>query len=171
LSNPITDLSPRSRKTIDILVETGVVPTFTTFDITEEMIAKSIETYGSIGPKGNGKFNYGLARKIHGLNLLKLKFSRGAKAKDCKEGQIYLIANPAWPDHLKIGMTVDTEIRLASYQTYDPYKRFRIKHYDFVLDRRGAEKKLLDEYGIHSAEGEWIKYSDALEIIRTIRRY
>ena len=102
---------------------------------------------------------------------MRLKFSRGSKPKDCREGQVYLIANPAWPEHLKIGMTVDTEDRLASYQTYDPFKAFYIKNYEFVLDRRLAEKKLLEDFGVHLAEGEWVKHSDSLEIIKAIRTF
>ena len=161
----------RSHKTFEILEEQGVIPPYSAFDITEEMISEAIRVYGTLSPTGNGKFQYGLARKIHGLNFLKLKFSRGAKIKDCKEGMVYLIANSAWPEHLKIGMTIDLESRLSSYQTYDPFKAYYIKNYEFCLDRRAAEQELLDRFNIHVEEGEWIKHSDSLEVIKILRTF
>jgi hypothetical protein len=172
LSNPdYVGRTERIQKTVDILCANNTIPHFSAFDITEEMLDEYIRIYGSLGTGENKKFQKGFARKLAGLELLRLKFSRGAKVKDCKEGMVYLIANPAWPDHIKIGMTVDVAARLDSYQTYDPFKAFHVKHYDFCLDRRAAEKKLLEEYGIHLVDGEWIKYSDALEIIKVVRTY
>lgn len=168
LSNPTEDII---KNTIEFLVKTNIIPTYKVFDITEEMLQKYVEAYGRISGKGNGKFIYSYARKLAGLNLLKLKFSRGATYKECKEGQIYLIANPAWPDHLKIGMTVNSEARLASYQTYDPFQKYYIKHYEFVLNRKEAERKLLNDFGIHGEKGEWIRFSDAKKIIKVIQNY
>jgi hypothetical protein len=169
--SPLSNPSEKSLKTIEILSERGIIPPYSAFDITEEMISESVKVYGTLSIGGNKKFDYNLARKIHGLNLLKLKFSRGCKPKDCKEGQVYIIANPTWPDYLKIGMTVDTEDRLASYQTYDPHKAFYIKNYEFCLDRRSAEKGLLERFDVHLAEGEWIKFADSAQIIRLLRTY
>jgi hypothetical protein len=172
LSNPKEiGRTERIAETVRLLSDADIVPPYTTFDITEEMLSEYIRIYGSLAPKSNGKFQYRYARKLAGLELLRLKFHRGAKPKDCKEGQIYLIGNPAWPDHIKIGMSVDSEARLDSYQTYDPFKAFYIKNYEFVLDRREAEKKLLDDFGFHLEEGEWIKHSNSLEIIRTLRTF
>lgn len=168
MSNP----NEKSQRTIEILTESGVIPNYVAFDITEEMLEEAIRVYGSLSEGGNKKFDHGLARKIHGLNMLKLKFSRGAKIRDCKEGLVYLIANPAWPEHLKIGMTIDLESRLASYQTYDPFKAYRIKNYEFCLDRRAAEKELLDRFDIRvEEEGEWIRHSDSLGIIKVLRDF
>ena len=110
-------------------------------------------------------------RKLAGLELLRLKFSRGAKAKDCKEGMVYLISNSSWPGLLKIGMTTDIAARLESYQIYDPYKQFKVEHYDFCLDRRAAEKLLLERFDIHLVDGEWVKISDALSVISVLRNY
>ena len=172
MSNPIenfANVNEKGIKTLDILSERNIVPPYTAFDLTEEMIASAIKIYGSLSDGGNKKFSYNLARKIWGLNLLRLKFSRGAKPRDCKEGAVYVIANPAWPDYLKIGMTVDTESRLSSYQTYDPHKAFYIKTYEFCLDRRDAEKELLETFNFHLQDGEWVKSSDSAEIIRFLR--
>src|SRR5277367_2052421 len=106
MSNPnLVGRTDRIKKTVDILIEKGFVPTYQAFDITEFMLDKYIETYGSIEEGTNKKFQRNYARKLAGLELLRLKFSRGAKVKNCKEGMVYLIANPGWPDYLKIGMT------------------------------------------------------------------
>lgn len=171
MSNPnAIGKTERIWKTVKILTETGIVPTFTAFDITEDMLDEYIRVYGSLGTGENKKFQRGYARKLAGLELLRLKFSRGALIKNCKEGMVYLIGNPAWPEHLKIGMTVDITARLDSYQTYDPYKRYYVVHYDFCLDRREAEKKLLEEFKINLVDGEWVKHSDGLQIIEVIRK-
>ncbi len=172
LSNPKeVGRTERIAETVRILSDTEVVPSYSAFDITEEMLVEYIRVYGTLGPKGNGKFQYGYARKLAGLELLRLKFSRGAKPKDCKEGQVYIIANPTWPEYLKIGMSVDSDARLDSYQTYDPHKAFYIKNYEFVLDRRAAEKSLLDRFGFDLEHGEWVRGQDSLEIIKGLRTY
>jgi Meiotically Up-regulated Gene 113 (MUG113) protein len=172
LSNPKEiGRTERIAETVQLLSVADIVPPYTAFDITEEMLAEYIRVYGSLGPKGNGKFQYGYARKLAGLELLRLKFHRGAKAKDCKEGMVYLISNPTWPGLLKIGMTTDIDSRLESYQIYDPYKRFRVEHYDFCLDRRTAEQQLLEKFDVHLVDGEWVKIPDALGVIKVLRNY
>lgn len=152
------------------MIKRGIVPSRGAFDITDNMLKKAMDIYGE-GRTGNGKFNFGLARKLHGLNLLKLKFFRGAKLRDCKEGMVYLIANPCWAAYLKIGMTIDLDVRLKSYQTYDPFQRFYVKNYEFCIDRRVAEKELLEKFNLHLSAGEWIKHNRSLEVIQHIRRY
>ena len=162
-------INHRTKRVIEILTERKIVPTIRIFDITERMLEEAVRIYGEMFGTGNGRFNYGYARRLWGLNLLRLKFSRGAKPSECRGGMVYLIANPAWPKYLKIGMSVDTEKRLASYQTYDPLKRYYIKHYEFVLDRREAEKRLLDEFQINLVDGEWVEYANGLTIINVCR--
>jgi hypothetical protein len=172
LSNPKeVGRTERIAETVRILSDTDIIPPYTAFDITEDMLREYVRVYGSLAPKKNGKFQYRYARKLAGLELLRLKFSRGAKAKDCKEGMVYLISNPSWPGVLKIGMTTDIVARLESYQIYDPYKQFKVEHYDFCLDRRAAEKQLLEKFDIHLVDGEWVKISDALGVIQVLRNY
>ena len=159
------------KSTLDDLITRDIIPPYKSFDITEDMLSEYVRVYGNLDGGGKRKFEYGLARKFAGLNILGVKFDRGSKVRDCKEGMVYLIANPAWPDYLKIGMTIDVDDRLASYQTYDPHKAFYIKNYEFCLDRRSAEQKLLERFNFHLAEGEWVKYTDSLEIIKVLRTY
>lgn len=156
-------------RTVRIITDSGVIPPYAAFDITEAMLDEYIRVYGSLGDGKNKNFQWRYARKLAGLELLKLKASRGAKASSCKEGMVYLIGNPTWPEHLKIGMTIDIKKRLASYQTYDPFQKYFVECYDFCLDKRAAEKKILKKFDIQLEKGEWVKHSDGLKILDTIR--
>jgi hypothetical protein len=171
LSNPLDKINDKGKRTIEMLTNTGFLPEDKIFDITEFMLKEAIRVYGLFSNGGNNKFSYGYARKMWGLNLLGLKISRGATYRECKEGMVYLIGNPAWPEYLKIGMTIDSEARLDSYQTYDPLHRYYIKNYEFCLNRRTAEKALLRKFNIHLVRGEWIKFADSLEVIQAVRKY
>jgi hypothetical protein len=98
-------MTPRIKHTVDSMIKSNVIPVEGLFDITEFMLSSYVELYGCIH---NGelvrKREIEFARKLAGLNLLKLKLARGGSPTTCKEGLVYLITNPAWPDHLKVGM-------------------------------------------------------------------
>jgi len=85
-----------------------------------------------------------------------------------KQGQVYVLVNPAFPGWCKIGMAVDAEDRLKQYQTSSPYRDYElIKAYD-TDDRRTAEKaahELLAQS--HERKGEWfyIQHPVATEIL------
>jgi len=76
--------------------------------------------------------------------------------KTAKEGQVYIIVNPAFPGWCKVGMAVDAEDRLKQFQTSSPYRDYKlIATYD-TNDRRKAEKfahDLLEKR--HERRGEW----------------
>ena len=40
------------------------------------------------------------------------------------KGYVYAITNPAWPGWVKVGMAVDSNDRLNSYQTSSPFRDF-----------------------------------------------
>jgi hypothetical protein len=83
-------------------------------------------------------------------------FSSLANYESSKEGQVYIVVNPAFPSWCKIGMAVDAEDRLRQYQTSSPYRDYKlIAAYD-TNDRRKAEKfahELLEK--LHERRGEW----------------
>lgn len=162
------DMNRDIKRTLKALIDREIIPATGLFDITETMLHSYVATYGSLC-SGNQKFVKSYARKLAGLNLLKLKFSRGGLSTTCKEGLVYLIANPAWIDHLKIGMTIDLPSRLSSYQTYDPLKQFYVKGYEFCLNRRHTEETVLTTFGVHLESGEWVRYTDSKKIIQCIR--
>lgn len=157
-----------SIKTFDKLIQLGIVPSNGNYLITETMLEAFVSTYSNIGTGGK-KCSVRFARKLAGLSCLKHKLSLGYTYKDIREGIVYFIENPAWPNLIKVGLTVDLDKRLASYQTYSPFRDFKVKHYEFVLDRRIAEKRLLSSDLVEPQEGEWVKVKDALELIELVK--
>lgn len=142
-------------RTVLYLEQNGNIPKEGIFQITEELIQEYIKIY-SIFSQGNGKFSFNFARKLAGLTLLKINLARGGTYTTLKAGLVYIITNPAWLDYFKVGMTVDLDDRLKSYQTYSPLKDFKVKKYNFTLDRRSDEKELLKLAG---STNEWIHIS------------
>lgn len=154
------------KRVIDVLRYEKMIPRESNFDITENIINEYVKCYHNLHGKKNGKYDFKYARKLAGINLLKLKISEGETYKSCKEGILYFIENPAFPEHYKVGMTVDLPSRLKSYQVYDPHQLFSVHTYDFVLDRRSAEKKILNCFSVNVENGEWIKKVDAIPLIK-----
>ena len=76
-----------------------------------------------------------------------------------KEGFVYLVENPAYPNWIKAGMSIDYEQRLSNYNRYDPECKFVIIGVKWVNDRRFIEKILLDRLADVSfgRKGEWFK--------------
>ena len=95
-------------------------------------------------------------------------FSSLQNYETAKQGQVYIIVNPAFPGWCKVGMAVDAEDRLKNYQTSSPYRDYElIKAYD-TDDRREAEKvahELLAQS--YEQRGEWfyIQHPAATEIL------
>lgn len=142
------------------------------FDITEDLIDEYIEIYGEISGTGNGRFERKYARKLAGLSFLKFKLQNGVKYSDCKEGLFYIISNEAYKNYAKVGMTIDLDGRLKSYQTYSPFRDFKVKRYEFVRDRRVTEQMVLNRYkfDIENTAGEWIEMKYADEIMNFIKK-
>ena len=141
------------------------------FQIEEEHINVYIECYHNIFGKTNtglSKNQLSLARKIAGINLLKYNFEMGAKFSDMKAGIVYLIQNPCFPDHLKVGMTIDLPSRLNAYQVCDPYRRFSVFRYDFVLDRQHIEYRILNHPDAIKESGEWLDRDVAVKLFDMI---
>ena len=86
-----------------------------------------------------------------------------------KEGYVYVITNPAWPNWVKIGMAVDAEDRLNGYQTSSPMRDYKLEYSVKSNDRRKAEKKAhkMALKKCDDAHGEWFKMSvrEALELL------
>ena len=83
-------------------------------------------------------------------------FSSLENYESSKEGQVYIIVNPAFPSWCKIGMAVDAEDRLKQYQTSSPYRDYKLAATYDTSDRRKAEKfahERLEKR--HERRGEW----------------
>ena len=85
-------------------------------------------------------------------------FSALQKDVQVKEGYVYAICNPAWPDWVKIGMAIDANDRLNGYQTSSPMRDYILVYDIYFKDRLEAERKahkVAERYG--KRQGEWFK--------------
>lgn len=85
-------------------------------------------------------------------------FDSLAKYEMSKEGQVYIITNPNFPEWVKVGMAIDSEDRLNGYQTSSPFRDYSLFTSWSVVDRRSAESEahsLLEKS--FDRRGEWFK--------------
>ena len=81
------------------------------------------------------------------------------KLDSIKEGYVYAITNPAWPEWVKIGMAIDADDRCNGYQTTSPFRDYTIEHVVVTSDRRAAEAEAHKSAAKIAKEkrGEWFK--------------
>jgi T5orf172 domain len=84
------------------------------------------------------------------------------KQVDLKEGFVYIAVNAVFEGWYKVGMTLDYEARLATYNTSCPFDGFKFIALEHVSDRRQTETQLLTEFAKHSSssKGEWFKIEE-----------
>ena len=93
-------------------------------------------------------------------------FSALQKDERVKEGYVYAISNPAWPEWIKIGMAIDAEDRLNGYQTSSPMRDYKLIHSISTQDRGTLERiahKAATKCG--ERQGEWFKITGEQAII------
>lgn len=78
------------------------------------------------------------------------------------EGYVYVFSNPAWPGAVKIGSALFWDQRLQSYQTYDPYRAYRLVSYHYARKRKMAENQIHKDLDEHHISGEWFWTSDKI---------
>lgn len=163
----MTQVSDLNLIVIQKLINEGFIPPEGNFDIDENLLHAHRQIYATFG---EGKTNkYLKARRYAGMGFIFLKKFRKLAAKDIKEGFVYLISNPAWQDKTKIGLTLNPKKRLSSYQTYDPYRSYKLESYEFVTNKQITEQNLLKEFSLETDIGEWVSDIDAEVVIREIR--
>ena len=99
-------------------------------------------------------------------------FSALQKDKRVKEGHVYAIINPAWPEWVKIGMAIDAEDRLNGYQTSSPMRDYKLIHSVSSQDRGKAERVAHKAAALcGERQGEWFKITgeEATEILEHIK--
>ncbi len=156
---------------LERMLSKKILPEKELFEITEYQLSEYVAEYGNAFGKGNNKLkasNYRYARRLAGRSLIKMNLTRGARFNDIKSGMVYLIENPAFAEHYKIGMTLDVHDRLSAYQTYDPYRQFSLVKYEFVLDKKLTEQRLLGHPDSCRELGEWVKRDRAIELFEKI---
>lgn len=83
-------------------------------------------------------------------------FSSLKNYESSKEGQVYVLCNPAFPNWCKVGMAVDAQDRLKQFQLSSPYRDFKLLKIFNTDDRRKSEAKahsFLEQYYLR--RGEW----------------
>lgn len=86
---------------------------------------------------------------------------------DDGSGHVYAFVNPAWPGWIKVGMSVDWEARLESYQTGAPNRDYTVLAVSSrTADRALAERKMHDFLENHplcsERISEWFRVDEAL---------
>ena len=156
------------------MIEDGIIPTGI-FPITQKLIYEHI--CREMDMRNNGWFstiedrNLQIKIRNTAVTLVNLNIERGLKIKDVDYGFVYMISNPAFPNHVKIGMTMDVFSRLKQYQTYDPFRQFKLEHYRFVLDRREMERGILDHPEVMTENGEWVHRSQSRKIFLKMTKW
>lgn len=113
---------------------------------------------------------YGIQYEYMRRNLLKVKYLRNNNsASNIKEGFVYAIHNPAYPDYVKIGSAIDVYDRLNSYQTSSPFRDYELLIYFFAEDRIKTEKEIQN---LFERNNEWCKVSkkDITNVFRFMRK-
>lgn len=98
-------------------------------------------------------------------------FEATYKLDSIKEGYVYAITNPAWPEWVKIGMAVDADDRCNGYQTSSPFRDYVLEYVMVTNNRRAAEAQAHTAAAKIAEEqrGEWFKLSveEAKNILNT----
>ncbi len=87
-----------------------------------------------------------------------------------RQGFVYVISNPAWPGHYKVGRAADYEERLNNYQTSDPMRAYKLRFVWYFRDRNVAERMVHRLLVPWWRGGEWFKcpLHDIIEAIKLV---
>lgn len=125
------------------------------FDITSDLIVECSKVYLELSNTKAKKVSLGdLRYNVKLLCLSLIKFKQENKLP-IEEGFIYFIANKAWPNYFKIGMSANPKKRLASYQTYSPFRDYTMLHWSFWFNKKEGEKFVHSLY--QDRDHEWVK--------------
>ena len=153
------------------LVARNILPIEGSFDITVQLIDEFYDTYSrlySTSDKNNKNSNVKYAKKLAGLSLLKLLKARSdivssigpvSTRFSITAGFLYIVKNPSFPNHFKVGVTRDLKYRLNTYQTGDPHRGYEVDKYVFLEDVRKIETEIFEDFSDHIENGEWLRNS------------
>tara|TARA_B110000908_G_C10249781_1_gene451173 strand:- start:853 stop:1395 length:543 start_codon:yes stop_codon:yes gene_type:complete len=144
--------------------------------------AKANKISSSYNPLGNPKRMYVNGKYVPSSHPLykpgryksfnDAAFSSLQNYKTTKAGYVYVITNTAWHGWVKVGMAVDADDRLSSYQTSSPFRDYELQYSVYCKDRRKLESKAHKAVGSIASDrnNEWFKASveDAVDCITGI---
>jgi T5orf172 domain len=128
--------------------------------------------------KERDKFFLNLEQEQNYEKTIEIKIKKSKEVKSLiqgktylKEGFVYIIENEVFPGWLKIGSTIDQDARLRTYQTGDPFQRYKIAYSKYFNDRKFIELKIHAELQQYNKRGEWfeVPLSKAIGIINNIK--
>lgn len=89
------------------------------------------------------------------------------------DGWVYILHNPAWPGHVKVGSAKDLKDRVKVYQTSSPFRDFAIVAAVLVSDRRQFERDFHEAMRGHRVgTTEWFQVhpQDAKNILQHLKK-
>ena len=74
-----------------------------------------------------------------------------------KSGYLYIVTNEAFPGWVKVGTTFSLNERLQTYQTGDPFRRYKVVYSLQHPNFREAEKRIKDvmKHFARNIRNEW----------------
>ena len=137
------------------LVENQLAPSLDDHFV-RKTYAEVLEKYYKIKNKESIKTRnraYRLQYDFVRRDLLKILFKKNNySAVGIRAGFVYAIANPAWPDYVKVGSAIDVIDRLNSYQTSSPHRDYYLVDYYFAHDRLKEEANV---HSLYNRNSEW----------------
>lgn len=89
-----------------------------------------------------------------------------------RQGYVYIVWNKAWPEWVKVGMAVDAEDRLKTFNTGCPFRDYTVVKTYYTEDRFAAEQEAHDLLTLlaDDRKGEWFKinFKEATALLNTI---
>lgn len=87
-----------------------------------------------------------------------------------KQGEIYIISNPAFNGWYKVGITIgDLKVRLKQYQVGSPFRDYKVEYSLSVNDVYNFEEIVHDELAmlcIHNSEWFKLEINEIIKIIK-----
>lgn len=82
----------------------------------------------------------------------------------------YIVTNPAFPNYIKLGITNDPVRRLISYQTADPFRKYKLEYKILINSFIALEIEKHFKCNFSLDNGEWYKMevNTAISIIKEI---
>lgn len=173
----------QSEAVLSEMIRKKYIPEEGVFEVTDKLCQTYFNIHRGMFSKTTGiklrKTNVIFSKKLAGLSMMKLNKSRVENLTEVvitkksrlniNSGFVYIITNESFPDKAKIGMTKDVKKRLSTYQTYDPYRRFEVKHYKFVENAKEVEKEILNKFSVDIDKGEWVSTLQVKELIEFLK--
>lgn len=168
----------KAKQIFNVMIDRGFLPREGSFEVTKDLIDISHDIGNELFSQNGRKqkpSDLRFRKRISGLTLMHLKSERDAVEENftlkksrlihtC--GFVYIIKNPNYIGHFKLGITSDVEKRIKSYQTYDPNRSFYVDKKYFVENTRKVENYLISMFSNFDVNnGEWLENKEYKKVV------